>query len=82
MDNFDEKLAALDHQINPPNYLEFELGMFLQALVDIIEFKVEDFDPEELNDVVDGAVEALKMWTPKYQDFIDAVTEAKRNADK
>lgn len=80
-EEFEVKLAVLDNHLTPPNSMELELGMFLTALIDIVEcYDDEGFDPEELDYIVVAAQETLKLWTPKYQEFIAAIKEAKKNA--
>lgn len=74
------KLAEMDASLTPANFAEFEIGMFLISLLDMVEFMDEDFDPDEFDVVIDGAKAALVIWKKKYQEYVDIVV-GKKNAN-
>lgn len=76
---FEEKLAELDDALTPAHFQEFQLGMFLTSLVDMIEYMDDNYDPDELDAIVDGAQVVLLAWKQKYQPYIDVVVGKKTN---
>lgn len=77
-------LEQLGNDTAPRNFEEFELGMTLAAIIQMITDDDENFDPVLFDTFVEvKAPEKLKYWRNKYADEIIAAGEhARKSIDR
>jgi len=66
-----DSITMINRDIAPANFDEFNLGMCLAALVDMmLHQNPDEVDPNTFDAVLKNSESALEYWREKYDEFI------------
>jgi hypothetical protein len=63
-------LAEYEQELDPPTLLEFNLGMCLGTLLDILDHP-DDWEPDSLDNMLNTATEWIETFVEKYGDIME-----------